>query len=130
VLGEEDMFLTSMDGVMFDKEIYRARPLSFFRSGGLDALRSVGPVLAPPPALYLPRYVRIIEVLKKVKPALFVVDIMYKTLAADVARHEGFKYMMVSPFCSLDFSLLEQPRGKGLWKYPMLVCPVAVPFVH
>jgi hypothetical protein len=124
-IGDEDLFLTSTSGVMFHKEIYRVPPSSVFRRGGLDAIRSLSYVFAPSPALYLPRYARILDVLKEVKPALFVVDVLYQPLGADVARHGGFKYMLLSPLSSLDTSLFRQPHGKAYWKYPMLVFLVA-----
>jgi hypothetical protein len=126
-IGDEDLFLTSISSVMFDRlgEIYRAPPSSVFRPGGLDAIRSIGPVLAPPPALYLPRYARILDVLKKVNPTLFVVDVLYEALGADVARHGGFKYMLLSPLCSMDVSQFNQPHGKAFWKYPMFVSSIA-----
>jgi hypothetical protein len=118
-IGEEDFLLTTTTGMLFHTEIYRTPPSSIFRPGGLDAIRVLGPLLAPPPALYIPRYARILEVLKAVKPALFVIDVMYKALGQDIARHAGFRFMILSPMCSLDLAFYNQPHGKSFWKYPM-----------
>jgi hypothetical protein len=131
-LGKEDLFMTILPTLTSasDTEIQRGRPMSPFRSGGLDGIRTLIHILAPSPALYLPRYVRILEVLQKVKPALFVNDLLYGPLGADAARHGGFKHLFLSPACSLDAAFFNQPHGKAFWKYPMLVGPAALLFLR
>jgi hypothetical protein len=116
-IGDDDLLLRCSEF----KDIYRARPASLFGRGGLDAIRSLGPIVAPPPELYLPRYAGILKVLQDVMPDLFVVDVLYQALGAEAARSAGVRYMLLSPSCSLDMALFEQPLGKGFWKYPMFV---------
>jgi hypothetical protein len=118
-MGEDDLFMGCVASANVDMNTVRAPPASVFRPGGLDSIRSVAPIVTPPATLYVPRFVRIVEVLKETRPSLFVVDLLYQTLGVDAARNTGVRYMIVAPVCSLDLCQLEQPLAKGLWKYPM-----------
>ena len=60
-----------------------------------------------------------VEILRRVQPALIVVDPLFAQ-AADACRQLGKKYVILSPNTFKEH--VAQPRLGNLWKYPMYVC--------
>jgi hypothetical protein len=114
LMFEEDLLMSLGDGKM-----HRLPPLSLFSRAGLSTLDGICQAFAPAPDAFIPRFHRIVEVLRKVKPQLMVIDMLVNTLGVDSAKHVGVPYVTISPGSSLDMSIFDQPGGRVLWKYPM-----------
>jgi hypothetical protein len=97
--------------------LVRGPPLSLSR-GGLRTLDPMPEVMLPTAAEYLARYEKIVGVLERVKPDLFVVDIIFNALCMDAVRKTGVPFVVLAPGFSIDTAGPAQPGGRGFWKYP------------
>jgi hypothetical protein len=115
-MGEEDIHLkfTAAGGSVH----VRGPPLSLTYKRGLSMLTGAPDVMYHKPEAYLSRYRKIVDVLEKVKPDLFVVDLLLHSLGVDAVAKTGVPHVVVSPGPSMDLACPNQPGGRGFWKYP------------
>jgi hypothetical protein len=108
------------DVIISDKSQLRVPPLSVLKPGGLRGLRGhFVPIVCPPSAVYLSRYQRILAALEKIQPDLVIIDVIFVAVGLDVCRTLNLRYAILAPTASLEISVMSQPGGRGLWKYPM-----------
>jgi hypothetical protein len=109
-MGEEDIHLkfTAAGGSVH----VRGPPLSLTYKRGLTMLTGAPDVMYHKPEAYLSRYHKIVEVLEKVKPDLFVVDLLLHSLGVDAVAKTGVPYVVVSPGPSMDLACPNQPGGR------------------
>jgi hypothetical protein len=104
-------------------ELLRTPPLSLFYKQGLSSLPGILRVILPEPEAHLSRLSTIAQILKNLKPDLFVIDMLLHGLGLDALYRANVKipHVKISPGPSLDLCGNMQPQGRGFWNYPWFV---------
>lgn len=101
-------------------------PLPNFRNAALSMNRFARATMPWDPPELVNMYARHVAIIQEVTPDLVVVDALYSP-GLMAAQQCKTRWMVLAPNTIKDFAAFQQPRGAGLWKYPVIGSGLSYP---
>lgn len=95
------------------------RPVPNFRNAAIFMAHFPRAAMPWEPAEFVDMYAQNVALLQEVAPDLVVVDPLYIP-GITATQQLKMKWTVLAPNTIKDFAAVHQPRGAGLWKYPLI----------